>query len=115
MTHSRKVAEIDARDIKVHFSPAVRSAFGDLEAAVHFSEHFDGDILRTVQDYAAGKPKSVHDVLIVLPTIAGETMKHVKATGDKRAEEAWNEIAGQISENGFSLTQERGRRKQAAL
>jgi hypothetical protein len=111
MTHSRKVAQIDAKEIKVHFSPAVTSAFGDLEASVQSSEHFDKDILRTVQDYAAGQAKSIHGVLISLPAIAAETMKHVRATGDARAEQAWNDITAQINEKGFSLTQLRGRRE----
>jgi hypothetical protein len=111
MSHARKAAEIDARDIKVHFPPAVTSAFGELEAAVRSSEHFDADILRIVQDYAAGKTKSVHSALITIPAIAEEKMKHVRATGDTRAEQAWHEIAVQMNEGGFSLTQERVRRK----
>ena len=111
MSHAHKAAEVEARDIKVQLSPAVTSAFSDLEQAVRGSEHFDGDIIRIVQDYAAGKTKSVHDVLIGLPAIAMETMKHVRATGDKRAEQAWEDIAAQMNENGFSLTQEHGRRK----
>lgn len=111
MSHARKAAEINANDIMVQFSPGVRKAFGDLEEAVRGSEHFDGDIHRIVQDYAAGKTKSLHSVLIGLPAIAQETMNHVRATGDMRGELAWDEIASQMNENGFSLTQARGRRK----
>jgi hypothetical protein len=111
MSHSRKVAQIDARAVNVHFSPAVTSAFGDLEAAVHSSGHFDKDLLRTVQELAAGQDKSVHAVLISLPAIAAETMNHIRSTGDRRAERAWDDITAQMNENGFSLTQVRGRRE----
>jgi hypothetical protein len=111
MTHSRKVAEINPTDIEVQFSPAVTKAFGDLEEAVRGSKHFDGGIYRIVQDYAAGKTRTVHGVLIGLPSIAQETMKHVRMTGDTSAEVAWGEIAAQIPENGFTVTQVRGRRK----
>ena len=111
MSHSRRAAQIDANAIKVHFSPAVTSAFGDLEEAVRTSGHFDRDLLRTVQELAAGADKSAHAVLISLPAIAAETMKHVRATGDAKAEQAWNDIAAQMNEQGFSLTQIRGRRE----
>lgn len=111
MDHSRKVSEVNARDIKVQFSPAVTKAFGDLEEAVRGSEHFDWDAHRIIQDLAAETPKSLHSVLIGLPVIAEETIKYVRTTGDRRAELAWEDIAAQINENGFSLTQSRGRRK----
>jgi hypothetical protein len=111
MTHSRKVAEINPRDIEVHFAPAVTKAFGDLEEAVRGSKHFDGDIHRIVQDYAAGKTKTLHSVLIGLPEIAAQTMQHVRMTGDTSAEAAWDEIAVQMNEAGFSVTPARGRRR----
>jgi hypothetical protein len=109
--HAHKAAELDARGIEVHFSPRVTSAFADLAAAVHFSKHFDADALSILQDWVAGKCNSVHDVLISLPVIAEETAAHIRATGDKRAEEAWREICLKMSEKGFTLTQERARRK----
>jgi hypothetical protein len=111
MSHSRKVAEINANEIMVQFSPAVTKAFGDLEEAVRGSEHFDWDAHKIVKDYAAGKPKTLHSALIGLPSVAMATMEYVRMTGDRSAEMAWQDIAGQINENGFSLTQERGRRK----
>jgi hypothetical protein len=111
-SHASKAAsEIDPMNVVVKFSPQVTEAFGDLAAAVHFSEHFDGDMLRTVQDYAAGKPRSVHDILISLPVIASETFKHVHATGDQRASEAWSKIGLEMLENGFTLAARRGRGK----
>jgi hypothetical protein len=109
--HRRKANELDASEIDVHFSPRVTQAFRDLAAAVHFSEHFDGDIRRIVQDWAQGKPKTVHGVLIALPSIAGETFRHIAATGDERAQEAWDEIGSQMNEKGFTLTKARVRGK----
>ena len=109
--HQRKANELDASEIDVHFSPRVTQAFRDLAAAVHFSEHFDGDIRSIVQDWAQEKPKTVDGVLIALPTIAGETFRHIAATGDERAHEAWEEISSQMNENGFTLTKARIRGK----
>lgn len=109
--HRHKATELDARGIEVHFSLKVTQAFRDLAAAVHFSEHFDDGMLRTVQEWAAGKPKSLHGVLISLPLIASETFRHIAATGDQRAREAWDEISAQINEKGFSLTKVRTREK----
>jgi hypothetical protein len=103
-SHSRKVTEIDPRSIVVHFSDAVRSAFGDLAAAIHFSEHFDGDIRNELQDWAKGKPRSIHSVLIAFPCIAEETSKHIRATDDKLAQKAWTEITRQMLKDGFTLT-----------
>jgi len=110
-SHSSKATELDARGITVQFSPKVTEAFQDLAAAVHFSDHFDGDILKIVQDLATGKPKSVHGILISLPSIAAETFRHIAATGDKRAREAWDEVSAQMSEQGFTLTKIRAREK----
>jgi hypothetical protein len=111
MSHVRKRTELDAGGIEVHFSEGVKSAFADLAAAVHFSEHFDGDMRDTLEDWVGGKTNSLHAVLISLPSIAEETFRHIRATGDKRAEEAWREICEQIPENGFTLVPYRGRGK----
>jgi hypothetical protein len=102
--HTRKANEVDANGIEVHFSSEVKSAFADLAAAAHFSKDFDADILSIVQDWAAGKPLSVHSVFTALPLIAEETSKHARATGDERAAEAWRELCLKMSEKGFTLT-----------
>jgi len=111
MSHARKAAEINANDFMVQFSPAVTKHFGDLEEIVRDNEHFDWDAHQIVKDYAAGKPKTLHSVLIGLPAIAMATMEYVRMTGDRSAEMAWQEIAGQINENGFSVSERRGRGK----
>ena len=108
-SHARKTTELDPKGVEVHFSPEVRSAFADLAAAVHFSEHFDGDVYSILQDWAAGKPASVHEVFTALPLIAEETTSHIRKTGDERAVEAWREISLKMPEKGFSLTKGRGR------
>jgi hypothetical protein len=95
----------------MRFSPAVVSAFSDLAAAVHFSEHFDADMRSILQEWAEGKAPSAHSVLTALPLIAGETFRHIHATNDKKAEEAWAEICGQMSEQGFTFAQKRTRAK----
>lgn len=103
-SHKRRVDEIDARSLKLQFSPAVKQAFSDLEAAVHFSEEFSGDVHAILHDWATGKPPTLHGVLIALPLIAEETFGHIRATGDERAAAAWRELCNQMSENGFALT-----------
>jgi ABC-type uncharacterized transport system ATPase subunit len=92
----------------VSFSPQLTQAFADLAAAVHFSQDFDRDIFGIVKDWGQGKTKSLRNVLIALPSIADETVKHIHATGDERAKEAWKEIQLEMAEErGFSLNSRR--------
>ena len=104
-----KTEEIDSSSLKVHFSPAVKQALSDLEAATHFSEHFSADIQPILRDWATGKSPTVQGALVALPLIAEETFDHVRATGDERAAKAWRELCNQMSENGFVLTKARTR------
>jgi hypothetical protein len=107
--HTRKASELDPRKVEIHFSPEVQRAFGDLAAAVHSSEHFDPDMLKTVQEWAGGKPATVQDVMIALPALAQESLKHAQATGDNRAEAAWGAIGSELLEKGFTLSKGRVR------
>lgn len=107
VAHTRKTAGLDARGIQIHFSAKVRSAFADLAAAVHNSDHFDKDALAILQDWAVGKSNTVHDVLTAFPLIAEEVSGHIRATDDKLAERAWRELALRMPENGFTLGQSR--------
>jgi hypothetical protein len=109
--HTSKAAGLDPRGVSINFSPEVKSAFRDLAAAVHFSEHFDSDMLAVVQKWGGDKSPSVHDVLIGFPVIAEQTFKHIHAIGDKRAEEAWKAIANELLERGFTLEKYRFRTK----
>jgi hypothetical protein len=102
---------MDPITVQVHFSKEVRRAFSALAAAVHLSDHFDADMLSVLQDWAAGKKQSVFDVMVAFPAIAKQTFKHIHATGDKRAEQAWGEIGSELLERGFSLARDRGRSK----
>jgi hypothetical protein len=111
INHARKAAELDPRSVTVHLSPGVQKAFRDLAAAVHFSEHFDGDMRRTLQDLADGKPVSVDDLIGDLPLLAEESFKHIHATGDTRAAAAWHEIGSELLERGFTLAQHRRKEK----
>jgi hypothetical protein len=102
---NRKRDEVRPRELIVHFSDNVRSAFGDLAAVVHRSEHFDEGMVRIVQEWAGRIDPTVHSFITALPTIADETLRYVIATGDKRAAQAWGEISGQLSEiEGYTIT-----------
>ena len=103
MSHARKATELDARDVEIRFSPGVRRAFGDLAAAVHLSKHFDADILRIVESWAANDTQRLHDVLVAFPVIAEQLLLHVNAVRDDRAQNAWREICNQMPEKGFSV------------
>jgi hypothetical protein len=105
-SHARRVADVDPDSILVRLSPEVRNAFGDLAAAIHFSEHFDADMRDEVKDWAVGKPRSIRSVLVAFPCIAEETSRHIRATGDKRAEDAWRAIGRQMLEKGFTLVKQ---------
>jgi hypothetical protein len=106
--HARKATELDARSISIAFSPSVREAFGDLDAAVRNSEHFDPAIRQILHGWAEGKPQSIHDVLIAFPLIAEQATEHIRATNDERAREAWREVCSQMPEKGFRLSKARG-------
>jgi len=106
-SHTSKAAELDPRSVTVRLSPGVQKAFGNLAAAVHFSEHFDGDMRKTLKDLADGKPVSVDDLVGDLPLLAEETFKHIHATGDTRAAAAWHEIGSELLESGFTLVKNR--------
>jgi hypothetical protein len=110
-THRRKLEELDPDSIKVTFSPRVKGALGDLDAAVHFSEHFDGDAYAILHDWAKGGAPTVGEVIVALPLIARSTFEHIRATGDKRADDAWHEIGSQLFEQGFKLTKSPLRQK----
>ena len=84
--HTRKAAE-DAETLRVRFSPEVTQQFARLEAMVHDSNHFAPEILYELQDRAAGKPVSVRGTILSVAAIVRETMGHIAATGDTRAEE----------------------------
>jgi hypothetical protein len=111
--HAKKLNTLDAAQIEVHLSRDVQQALSDLEAAVHFSEHFDGDIRDILGDWAKGKHPTIHEVLTAFPLIAEETSEHVRMTNDIRAQEAWRELCLKMPERGFEL-QKRVIRKQAS-
>jgi hypothetical protein len=110
-SHSRKLEEVDARSIKVRFTPLVKSALADLDAAVHFSEHFSSDISPILHEWATGKAPTVHEMLTALPLIARETFEHIRKTGDQRADDAWHEFSSQLNENGYALVKSPLRQK----
>ena len=106
-SRARKETELDPRGVEIRFSPQVRSAFADLAASVHSSEHFEAGVREILERWAEGKTQSVHSFAIALPLIAENTFAHIHATNDKKAREAWEEICSQIPEQGFTLSQRR--------
>jgi hypothetical protein len=98
---------LDPLRISVHLSDDARRAFGDLAAAVHFSDHFDPTICSILEDMAAGKRVTVGGMLCALPEIASETFKHLQATGDERVAEAWHEVSESFSEFRYTLSRDR--------
>jgi hypothetical protein len=106
-SHRDRASGLDPKNVQVSFAPEVCEAFGDLAGAVHFSEHFDGDMLKSLHEFAAGKAASVDDVIGILPLLAGEAFRHIRATDDKRALSAWQEIGSTLLEHGFTLTNRR--------
>jgi hypothetical protein len=103
---TRKTETLNPKSVKLHLSDEAQRAFGDLAAAAHFSDHFDGLILSVVDDLASGKALSVEDFVTALPVIAEETFRHIHATGDDKAASAWRAIAEGFSEHGLTLTSE---------
>jgi hypothetical protein len=110
-SHALKTSELDSEKVEIHFSPELKRAYGDLAAAVHFSEYFDPDIQAILRRWSATRAPTLHDVLIALPLIARETFSHIRATGDERAQEAWQEICNNTPEKGFTLTKSPGEKR----
>jgi hypothetical protein len=94
--HLSKGTEIDADNATIQFSPVVTRSFARLEAMVHDSPHFSSEIRENLQDLAAGKAFPVHTALTEMGLIAKETMKHVAATGDTRAEQALGDLISDV-------------------
>lgn len=94
----------NADEMRVQFSRSVRASFADLAASVHFSNDFDPDILKVVESWANAKEIKVREAFVAFPAIAGEVFRHVHATGDEKAKDAWDAIRNQMPENGFTLS-----------
>lgn len=104
-SHRQRLEKLDPYQINVRFSPRVKGALADLDAAVRSSKHFDGDSYAILHDWAYGKAPTIREVIVSLPLIAEDMFEHLKVTGDKRAEDAWRELCNQLLEKGFTLTQ----------
>ena len=108
-SHTRSIDKLDPYTLSIDFALDVRQAFGDLAAAVHFSEHFDPDMLLVLQEWAHAARPAVHDVISTLPAVAEQTFRHIAATQDKRALDAWHELQSALLEGGFSIANIRSR------
>jgi len=88
----RKITELKADEVTIQFSTEVRQSLRDLEAAVHFSDHFDPDVRHTLRDLADGTRVTIRDLVGSLPLIIAETINHIHATNDQRARQALLEL-----------------------
>jgi hypothetical protein len=86
--HASRKQRVNADDVEIKFSPEVVRSLTRLEALLHDSPHYSSDLLENLRDLASGKPQPVQIVLTEMALITRETMRHVQATGDKRAAEA---------------------------
>jgi hypothetical protein len=102
---------LDARDLQVRFSPAVQDAFRSVAVAARASEHFDAGIYEIIKDWSSDKPTTIHDFMIVFPAIASEMTSHITSTRDSTMKEAWEDLCLQLPEQGFTISQQRQRRR----
>jgi hypothetical protein len=102
--HARKMEKVNADDVQIKFAPEVVRSLARLEAFVHDSEHYDSGLLDTLREMAAGRPVYVQSALTEMALITSETMKHVQATGDKRAEDALFEFHSSLMADPASKT-----------
>jgi hypothetical protein len=102
-SHTQK--DIEARNLRVRFSPAVQDALRSLTVAAQHSNSFDRDIYEIVKNWSSNKPTTVHDLIIGLPAIAGEVMEHLSATRDEAMKQAWDDLCAQLPESGFKISQ----------
>ena len=97
--HSQRFRKVNTEVTKVEFSPDVVTSFRRLEAFVHNSDHFAPEMIENLQDLASGKPAHLDTAMVTILYIGRETMKHVQATGDKRAEDALRDLASALNDN----------------
>ena len=112
--HAGDTQKFNHEDVKIKFSPDMVRCFARLEAAVHDSQHYDGDLLENLRDLTSGKPCSVQMALTEMSLITEETMKHVQATGDTRAKKALDDLQTCLMEDKIKpftvvVTKARGR------
>lgn len=94
----RRASEMESYDLVVKFPPKVLHHFNRLAVFVEGSEHFSPEILENLQDYAHGKPQDVQRAMSGIAHVVQEAMKHIHATGDKRAQQALDGLMYEIME-----------------
>lgn len=102
--HASTTQRVNADDVKIKFAPDVVRSLARLEALLHDSPHYDSDLLENLRELASGKPQPVQIALTEMALITRETMKHVHATGDKRAEEALGDLHSALTRDPASKT-----------
>ena len=108
--HSDRVGRISKSEplnpdlVRVGFSPEVLRSFARLEAMVHDSAHFSPEILENLQELASGKQYSVSMALSEMALITKNSLKHIQATGDKKAQEALDSLISNVMGLGHDET-----------
>jgi hypothetical protein len=103
-TEKIRGSAMDSRSVRIRFSPEVKRLFARVEGAVHGSEHFSPEILENLQEYADEKPLLIQAALAHVATVTKETMRHINATGDEKAQLALWDLASALGEdNAFTL------------
>jgi hypothetical protein len=109
--HSHRETGLNARELQVSFSENVKDAFRALTQIAARSKHIEPEIYSILKDWSSDKTTTVHDVMIAMPLIAEQVAEHISATGDEGAKDAWRALCTQMPEEGFTISQPRGRRR----
>jgi hypothetical protein len=98
--HASRVEDSAGNDLRVRFSPEVLRQFARLEAAVHDSPHFGPEMLLILRDLAEGKATDVRSTLLGVAAVVQETGRHIRETGDKKADETLEALIEEFSNIG---------------
>jgi hypothetical protein len=109
--HSRRETGINARELQVSFSENVKDALRSLTQIAARSEHIDPETYSILKEWSGGKATTVHDVMIAMPLVAEQVAEHIRATDDEGAKDAWRDLCMQMPEEGFTVSQVRGRKR----
>ena len=94
--HAAGLRKTDIDMTKIGFSKEVLRRLTRLDALIRDSEHISPETREELRELASGQPRDVQTALWDMAIIAQDTMKHVVATGDKRAEQALNDVIASV-------------------
>lgn len=74
---------MSAQDVRVRFSPEMKTRFARLEAMLTDSKHFPIEMANTLRDLASGREMTILDVMLHLAMIVKDAVNHTHATVTK--------------------------------